>query len=211
LIWVVTEVEVRCRRHLPSSLWSNPDMRLFLAINFSSEIRNRLWEAFVPVRNASFPLRWVSPELIHLTVKFLGDVDEQRLPEIAAGVQSACRGARGFDLLVSGVGSFPNSRNPKVVFADCEPSPPLEILQDHIERAMSDLGFALEGRAFRPHLTLARARRGALKDSWSGLNRITAGVRFNEVAHVTSVEVMESRLRPSGPQYSVRNSIPLEV
>ena len=185
-------------------------MRTFLAINLPAGLRQRIWAAIEPLRRESFPIRWVDPELIHLTVKFLGEVSPETVDELAPTIGAVTTGCRAFDMNIDGVGGFPNLKRPRVLYADCEAGPQLEIVHDGVERAMQALGFPLEGRPFRPHLTLGRAARDARAPAWSGLNRIASAIRMDELAHVSSIDVMESRLHSKGPEYFVRSSVTLE-
>jgi 2'-5' RNA ligase len=148
-------------------------MRLFLAINLPTDVRETLWEVAAPLRTARYPVRWVAAEAIHLTLKFLGDVDDMREDEIAAGVAAAVVGAKPFPLPVGGFGAFPSAQRPRVVWAGLEPVPSLELLQHRVEQEMERLGFPTEGRPFHPHLTLGRVKRDARPAALAGL----AGVR----------------------------------
>ena len=184
-------------------------MRLFIAINLPPDLRQRLWKVAEPLRTAGYPVRWVAPEGLHLTLKFLGDVKPDREAELAAGVVAAVQGARRFTLPVAGFGAFPSLSHPRVVWAGCQPVPPLELLQHRVEQAMERLGFPLEGRAFHPHLTLGRAQRDARASAFRDLeDRITALAFDGEVA-VESVDLMESQLARDGARYTRRHAAAL--
>ena len=96
---------------------------------------------------------------MHLTVKFLGEVAEGRIPDIEARLREAVDGTRGFHLPVREFGAFPTAKHPRVLWVGCEELPVLELLYDSIERGMSTLEFALEGRPFRPHANVIRSER----------------------------------------------------
>ncbi len=184
-------------------------MRLFVAINFPAELRQRLWRAAAPLRQAGFPVRWVEPEELHLTLKFLGEVAPAREGELIAGLQAAVRGVKPFTLPVGGFGVFPSSSRPRVLWAGCEPLPALEWLQHRVEQEMEQLGFPLEGRAFHPHLTLGRVRRDARPADFRHLEDRLQALAFAEEALVQSVDLMQSRLSPSGAHYTMRHAAPL--
>jgi 2'-5' RNA ligase len=184
-------------------------MRLFVAINFPAELRQNLWRAAEPLRQAGFPVRWVGPEELHLTLKFLGEVAAEREPELIAGLQAAVQGAKPFTLPVGGFGAFPSPSRPRVLWAGCEPLPALEWLQHRVEQEMEQLGFPLEGRAFHPHLTLGRARRDARPADFRDLEDRLQALAFAEEALVQSVDLMQSRLSPSGAHYARRHAASL--
>lgn len=184
-------------------------MRLFVAINLPDALRRAVWEASALLRAGPYPVRWVDPSSIHVTLKFLGDVAETREPEIADAVQSAVRGAKPFSLSLDGFGAFPTPRRPRVVWVGCEAAPPLELLQDRVERAFAALGFPVEGRPFHPHLTLGRARRDARSRDFSGIERELMGLQFHGELLVSSLDLMQSVLAPQGARYTVRHAATL--
>jgi 2'-5' RNA ligase len=135
-------------------------IRSFLALDLPEEIlreigriRNRLEELI------QGDIRWVRPEGIHLTLKFFGDISEIDIANIAAVVEKAAAGAAPFTLSIGGVGVFPDSRRPRVLWLGMNGDVPrLLIFQKELERSLQLIGFALEERPFRPHLTLGRIR-----------------------------------------------------
>jgi 2'-5' RNA ligase len=184
-------------------------VRLFIAINLPSDLRQRLWEAAGPLRAAGFPVRWVAPEGVHLTLKFLGEVKPDREVQVVSGIGAAVQGARRFTLPVGGFGAFPLLSSPRVVWAGCEPVPALELLQHRVEQEMEPLGFPLEGRAFHPHLTLGRAQRDARASAFREFeDRITSLAFAGEVS-VESVDLMESQLGRDGARYTRRHAASL--
>ncbi len=185
-------------------------MRLFIAVNLPHEIRSDLWQAAAPLRAASFPIRWVPAESIHLTLKFLGEVAPERESEIVAGVERSVSGARIFALPIGGFGAFPSPTCARVVWVGCEGVPPLELLQDRLEREMDDLGFPIEGRAFHPHLTLGRVQRHAKAGDLGGLDEQLEQLEYGTEVDVRSVDVMQSTLTRSGARYDVRRAVELE-
>lgn len=185
-------------------------MRLFVAVNLADDVRRGIWTASEPLRRAGLPVNWVEPEGIHLTLKFLGDVGDERQEEIVRAVKQAAHGARPFHMPVSGFGAFPSVERPRVIWVGCEGVPPLELLQHHTEREMERMGFPLEGRPFRPHLTLGRARKDSRPASLRSLESLMNGLVFEADPLVQSVELMESRLGPGGAAYRTVHSVDLE-
>lgn len=153
------------------------------------------------------PVKWVRPENIHLSLKFLGDVDEARAAELEAALQQAAgtRGeARPLALQITGFGVFPDYHRPNVLWAGVTPEPGLELLQHSIEQAFAPLGFPTEARTFRPHVTLARSARTAKPRDFRGLEEVLGGIEFDATVTVADVDLMQSTLKDDGPVYQVR-------
>lgn len=179
-------------------------MRLFVALNLPDDVRRPLWDAIGPLRERELPVTWVRPENVHVSLKFLGEVDDARAPEIAAALTRAVHGARGIPMHIDGFGVFPDYRRPHVIWAGVEPEPALELLQHEVERVFAPLGFPTEARAFRPHLTLGRAKRDAKPRDFSGLEDALAAALFTATTVVAGVDLMQSTLQPGGSVYQVK-------
>lgn len=184
-------------------------MRSFIAVNFPSLLRDELWLTTEPVRAHQGAVRWVHPESIHLTLKFLGEVDADEASRIADATRVAVGHMRPFDLAVSGFGVFPNARSPRVFWAGVEPSPPLELVQHGVEEAMTELGFPVEARVFRPHLTLARCKGRVTDRAVRGVAQALTELAFDATALVERVDLMQSVLASGGARYEVVSSIEL--
>ena len=183
-------------------------MRLFAAVNLSAELRQALRAAAAPLRDAGLPVKWVDPDGVHLTLKFLGDVAADRLPELSEALDRACAGMRGFDVALGGFGAFPSAAHARVIWLGCEAAPPLELLQHAVEREYATLGFPVEGRPFRPHLSLGRARPHA-KSGMRGLEALLDATAFEATWAVRAVDLMESTLTPAGARYAMRHRVAL--
>jgi len=174
-------------------------------------VRQELWEALAPLRppqrREKLPVKWVRSENIHVSLKFLGDVEETREPELRAALQRAA-GTRGeprpLTLQITGFGVFPDYHRPHVLWAGVTPEPGLELLQHGVEQAFAPLGFPTEARAFRPHVTLARAAREAKPRDFAGIEELLSGLAFDETVTVSDVDLMQSTLQPGGPVYQVK-------
>lgn len=182
-------------------------MRAFIAINLPAALQRDIWDAASPLRAGSRVVNWVAPDALHLTLKFLGAVDDGRVPDLAAGVEAAARGAKPFTLPIGGFGAFPSPGRPQVVWVGCEAVPALELLQHHVERSMQPLGFPVDGRPFRPHLTLGRVRQH--ERAPAGLGELIERLHYANETTVASVDLMESHLHQSGARYAVRHRVPL--
>jgi 2'-5' RNA ligase len=151
-------------------------VRLFIAINFPDDVRQAIWRASETLRRGTAPVRWVEPDGLHLTLKFLGEVPDARSADVIGALERACVGARAFELPVGGFGGFPTPERARVLWVGCEPVPALELLQHGVETVFAALGFPVEGRPFRPHVTLGRARPAARASARAGGAARRAGV-----------------------------------
>ncbi len=130
-------------------------MRAFIAIDLPEPVRSALRREQTAFRSICPDARWTRPEGIHLTLKFLGEITEAQVREVAEALAKLDR-FETFSVEVKGFGFFPDARRPRVLWAGVEALPGLNQLAQKVEDAMEKLGFARENRPFRPHLTLAR-------------------------------------------------------
>ncbi|MEJ5224041.1 MAG: RNA 2',3'-cyclic phosphodiesterase, partial [Anaerolineales bacterium] len=155
----------------------------------------------------------VSPENIHLTLKFLGDVSSTHLDLLKQVILQEAASHPTFEVTVRDLGCFPNSRHPRVIWVGLDIPPALEKLQRSLDQSTARLGYASEARPYSPHLTLGRVNQHASPEA---LLSIRAALekhqtqRFGTV-QVTDVILFQSDLRPSGPQYTPLCQAPLGV
>ena len=154
------------------------------------------------LRVAGVDASWSRAEGMHLTLKFLGEVTDQKVPEIMSSLQKAAEGIGPLGLSVSGIGAFPNPKNARVVWiglaGDIEK---LTRLQVAVENAMVLLNIAREERKFTPHLTLGRIKYIRSSDRWLKTLEEIKDISLPGF-EVTSVSLMKSELKPSGAVYT---------
>lgn len=184
-------------------------MRLFAAINLPGSTRRAIWDAAAPLRAARYPVRWVDPDAIHLTLKFLGEVEDAREADVRCGLVAAAAGAKAFPLALEGFGAFPTPQRPRVIWVGCEAAPPLELLQHRLEQEMARIGFPLEGRPFQPHLTLGRAKRDSHPREFAGIAEQLDALPFTADVTARSLDLMQSTLGAGGAQYARRHAVEL--
>ena len=174
-------------------------MRAFIAIDLPEDVHAALSRQQAEFRAASPEARWTRPEGIHLTLKFLGEISDEKAREVTEALKN-CAAFERFSLEVRGFGFFPDVHRPKVFWAGIEAPSELLQLAEQVEGAMEALGFAREQRAYSPHLTLARFRiprpQPALKALVERRSDLSLG-RFE----VTEFFVFESKLSPHGAEY----------
>jgi len=184
-------------------------VRLFLAINFPAEVRREIAAATATLRGVAPELSWAREEQLHLTLKFLGEQPASRVDEIEAAVARVAANHRELLMTVGGLGAFPNFRRARIVWMGVEHEPRLELLHHDVELACERLGFELEGRAFRPHLTLARVKHALPEERLRELSRAAKQVDYGTDFIVRSIDLMRSDLSPSGSTYTTLASIAL--
>ncbi len=136
-------------------------IRTFVAVEVDAAIRSAAKALVDKFREAGADVSWVAPENLHLTLKFLGEINENRIPAVCQAVREAAAGVGPFALEIRGAGAFPNLSRPRTVWLGAaEGEDALATLAERIESGLEKLGFRREGRRFRVHLTIGRVRRG---------------------------------------------------
>ena len=178
-------------------------------MNMDDDLRRAVAETQERLRAGGADVKWVRPEGMHVTLKFLGEVDEARLPEIEGAVRAAVTDIAPFRLRLEGVGGFPSAIAPRVVWAGVvEGAQELAELARRIETALEPLGFERERREFSGHVTLGRARTPRGRDGLVAIMREAREQPFGEM-EVRRVELMRSDLRPTGPIYTSQREFEL--
>jgi 2'-5' RNA ligase len=169
-------------------------MRLFFGIELEPAVAEAVHHAVEPLRVLEPQLAWVATPKLHLTMKFVGEVDEPGAAALAGAADSVVARHRHFDLTLGGVGAFPNFRRARVVWMAVESEPRLELLHHDLEVACADVGYEVEGRAFRPHITLARIRTPLPIERVRALARAARRVAFAGTSVVDRLTLFESTL-----------------
>lgn len=189
-------------------------IRSFIAIELPDELKLELTQLEDQLKSNRQPwVKWVSPEGIHITLKFLGDIVAEMTEAITKAIEEAAQGVSPFHLEVRELGVFPNLRRVQVAWVGISGEvDKLSQLQKRIETALTPLGFAPESRPFTPHLTLARLRDQASPDERQRFGQLIASTKF-ELAYtfpVEAVSLMRSQLTREGAIYSQISSVKLK-
>ena len=177
-------------------------MRTFIAIDLEQGLKTALQDLIQKLKATRADVRWTRMGGLHLTLKFLGEVDEEGLASVRGVLEKVVGRHPSFPLVFAGTGAFPDERNPRVIWVGFAAEPALLALQEDLERELEAEGFAREKRAFRPHLTLGRVNgpvrvRSAVLELGKEHPESLAGMTVRKVA------LFESRLRPEGAEYHV--------
>jgi 2'-5' RNA ligase len=186
-------------------------VRLFVALEIPAAVRDNLAAFLKDMRVLSEKLgdkrvRWVRPENLHVTLKFIGEVGPAKLE----GIRGALAGVRSdapLDLRFQGLGFFPDEKRPAVLWTGLDASANLPALANEVDQALESQGIAREKRAFAPHLTLARFAPPVLHE------KLRAGIEKNRECEFGGFQtrefhLIESKLKPSGAEYTTLQSFP---
>lgn len=188
-------------------------IRAFIAIELPEGLKISLARLQDSLRSGREEfVKWVDPEGIHLTLKFLGNVPSDKIAEITEATARAAKGVKPFYLQAQGVGAFPNLKSPKVVWVGLGGEiQSLKNLQSRIERTLSELDFPTEAKEFSPHLTLGRVRDKATSRDRSQLGEALGTLKFESSSAflVDEISLMRSTLTSSGAIYNRLSSVKL--
>lgn len=185
-------------------------IRTFVAIKLPEEVKDLLKAVQSSLDRGFNGVSWVRPDSIHLTLKFLGEIDDGKVREAALSLGKAPIGIGPFMIEIEGVGAFPNARNPRVVWVGIKENVQLLSLQRAVETHLQSIGFEAEERPFTPHLTLCRIKSPA---DGRALGRLITETKPEAKAAftVTSFAFMKSTLKPTGAVYTPIQEFALEA
>jgi 2'-5' RNA ligase len=179
-------------------------LRTFIAIELPGETRDYLFQTGRKMGTAvsDRTVRWVSPENMHLTLRFLGDTAADKLPLIADTLDKICADFQPFNLHLDTLGCFPNRIRPRVIWAGLGGDlKTLNSIQHRIEKAIQTMGWPAENRPFQAHLTIGR-----VKDQAEAGRLAWEQPLEKNLVQVSAVHLIESQLRPNGPVYTINHS-----
>jgi RNA 2',3'-cyclic 3'-phosphodiesterase len=179
-------------------------IRAFIAVALPAAVQEYLGAvtADLAAYTKQGAVRWVKPDRLHLTLRFLGDTAVSQLPALYESLDKVTAQQGAFSLHLAQLGAFPNQRRPRVIWVGFGgETAVLTHCKQQLDKALLPLGWPVEDRPFRPHLTLGR-----VKDSRVG-EQLPWQARVGQMEiPVTAVHLIESQLRPDGPRYTTRHS-----
>lgn len=183
--------------------------RIFIAINLPSDIKKAL--ANYERKWPELPAKWTTPDNLHVTLLFLGDLTDEELGEVCIAVKEVAENYDSFELILNVIGYGPGDKlPPRYLWAGGEKSMEASALRDELEAVLSEkIHLVLENRAFSPHVTMARIN----TLEWRQINpeeRPEVSQQVEMLFSVESIEVMESELKKGGPVYTTIESMPLK-
>jgi 2'-5' RNA ligase len=179
-------------------------LRTFIAVDLGKAIRDRAVALQEKLAQSDAPVKWVEAENIHVTLLFLGEVDDRAVPDVCRAVADVCRTHTPFEMSIERVGCFPNERRPRVVWMGVGTgAQDLCALHDALEPPLLDLGcYRREERKYAPHITLGRVKSDRPSDKLAQALAKNAGWHGGQTS-VREVLVLSSELTRDGPLYTV--------
>lgn len=186
-------------------------IRTFIAIELSEQIRDQL-DAVVRAINSnrSLPVKWVLGKNIHLTLKFLGEQQREKISALESSLRPEMCMVKPFEITVSGFGVFPNFNRPRVIWVGVQAPQDLNKLQLKVENLARQAGFEAEERPFSPHLTLGRLSQTLYPHQVEGIAQALRLVKVGELGRVSvqSICIFRSTLTPAGAVYTPLSILP---
>jgi 2'-5' RNA ligase len=181
-------------------------IRSFIAIELPDDVKETVAMIIKRLRPAQYRyVKWVAPAGIHLTIKFLGNISSDQIPQITGIMKTAAGRVTPLELRLGGLGMFPSEQRPRVIWVALEGNTePLATMQREIEQALAPLGFAPENREFTPHLTLGRVRDNASPEERKEIGGVVKAKKVDYDASFTlrELSLMKSTLTPTGAIYN---------
>jgi len=175
-------------------------VRTFIAIDLEPGLKTALQGLIRILKTAGADVRWAQANGLHLTLKFLGEIDEEKAVVVKRTLHEVAGRQASFPLRLEGMGAFPGEHNPRILWAGFAAEPGLLAFQDELERELEREGFPREPRAFHPHLTLGRVKGpGRVREVMFELEKHRLDSLGEMPVH--RVSLFESRLRPEGAEY----------
>jgi 2'-5' RNA ligase len=185
-------------------------VRTFVAVGVSPDLAAKVEDLVRELSIGIEGVKWVAPEKLHFTLKFLGDVEDSDLHEICRAVALATEGLSPFQVVLAGAGAFPSVRRPRTVWVGvADGQEQLVAAQKVVDRALRKLGFPRESRKFTPHVTLGRIRRQNPTLALLSERLVEHATTELGASPVREALVLASDLGPAGPEYHVLGRAPL--
>jgi len=189
-------------------------MRLFIAVELPDEVRKNITELINELKEVGSAVKWVEEKNLHITLKFLGWVEDRKVDNVVELATKAAGGTGSFKAKFEGTGTFPSGKNPRVVWVGMgEGGEKLKKLADSLEEALSNAGYRSEEREFSSHATIGRVKvpRQARDKGVDKLKEKMESIKdpkFGE-AIVDHIDIMKSTLTPKGPVYEIIKEVKL--
>lgn len=182
-----------------------PKVRTFIAIEIPDSLSEQIADLQEQLKKHNERIKWTRPESIHLTLKFLGDVEENRIDDLAQKLQEGASQFQTFKCPIKNVGAFPNPRRPRVVWVGMEDTDgTLVRLAQNVDDALNSLGFSKENRKFKPHLTIGRVKAAVSRAFTESIQNTEFQ---SDPIEISEIVIMRSDLKPTGAVYTPLNKI----
>ncbi len=186
-------------------------MRTFIAIELPQEIKDSLGRLQGKLKAAGADVKWVEPKNIHLTLKFIGEIDEQTQGKVSSGLKEISRASSPFGAALSSCGAFPDTSSPRVIWAGIsQGDKEIKFIAQLIEDRLAAAGIPPETRAFSSHITLGRTRSSKNRRELAKLLLYLAEKPLEGQFAVNKITLFKSTLTPHGPTYEILKEFSLQ-
>jgi 2'-5' RNA ligase len=183
-------------------------MRIFIGIKLDERVHDEIEKFLKPFKKISSPVRWVKPANVHITLKFIGEVSNEKYVQIEKRLSEAEFNTDPFDLRLAGCGKFGRGNTLNIFWIGISPSDPLARVFKKIENTLAKIGIEKENRQFKPHITVGRNKKNFNFKSFFELIEENSDQQISELT-VNHFQIFKSQLRPEGPIYTILKEIPL--
>ncbi|OIO34431.1 MAG: 2'-5' RNA ligase [Candidatus Omnitrophica bacterium CG1_02_40_15] len=178
-------------------------MRAFIAVEIDHQAKQKISELILQLKKSNADVKWVTEDQMHFTLKFLGNIDKDKVRGISDSISSVSDNFNSFKIAFSRIGAFPSLNHPAVIWLGIDKgAESLKMLNEKIEAALEKSGFERESREFKPHLTLGRVRSDKNMLGLTKLLKETAFCLRNDV-QINKLTLFQSNLSPKGATYSI--------
>jgi len=177
-------------------------IRAFIAVEIDQPHKQKLSDLITHFKKSDADIKWVTENQMHLTLKFLGNIEQEKTQEISDILKGIADSSNSFDIQFSGIGAFPNLKRPRIVWIGIEKgSELLKLLNSKIEYGLEKIGFEKEKREYKTHLTLGRVKSlKNIKELTSLIDKTTLG--FQDKIKIDKLTLFQSTLTPKGAVYA---------
>ncbi len=188
-------------------------MRSFIAIDFSPKIIRNITEIinYFKTQTPGEALKWVSPQNLHLTIKFLGEVPDKEIEQIKEIMAKTLLSEPAFEIGVEGLGMYPSTHKPRVIWLGIKEGAPLTVIHKKLNLQLQKAGITPDKRDFNPHLTIARVRRNAEGKTVQEIGKKLSQFKVDSLGRcfIDHIVLYKSVLTPKGSIYTALLSSPL--
>jgi 2'-5' RNA ligase len=188
-------------------------LRTFIAVDFPIEIKEKIIEitAYFQSKLPPAQIKWVEPDHMHLTLKFMGETPHDKLVQIKQSIHQVISVFPSFEIEIKALGMYPNNQRPRVIWLGINAENHLILLHNQLDQALKGEGIKSDRRPFSPHLTIGRVRRNADQESIIQIGKILSQFKIASLGSIKIDEILyyQSVLTPQGPIYTILQSTSL--
>lgn len=185
-----------------------PSLRIFIAIELSDEVKHLIAKLQKNLQETDADVKWVLPDICHITLKFLGNIAPSQLEPIKNIMEECAAATRSFALTLEGVGSFPTGKRPEIIWVGIKEDSQLTALAAALEKKLFNIGFQKENRPFNAHATIGRVK--SSRSAQLIADQLASASFTAQIIEVSRLTLFQSQLSTDGPIYAALHRSPLK-